>query len=46
MAIDPFYFGESKISTHDFLYSILVAAVGERPLDSNKSGRGNCTLDS
>ena len=32
MAIDPFYFGESKISTHDFLYSILVAAVGERPL--------------
>lgn len=32
LAIDPFYFGESKISTHAFLYAILVAAVGERPL--------------
>jgi len=32
LAIDPFYFGESKIRTHDFLFAILVAAVGERPL--------------
>ena len=32
LAIDPFYFGESTISTHAFLYAILVAAVGERPL--------------
>ncbi len=32
LALDPFYFGESKIRTHDFLYAILVAAVGERPL--------------
>ncbi len=32
MAVDPFYRGESKISSHDFLFALLVAAVGERPL--------------
>lgn len=32
LAIDPFYFGESKIRSHDFLFALLVAAVGERPL--------------
>ena len=32
LALDPFFFGESKIRTHDFLFAILVAAVGERPL--------------
>jgi hypothetical protein len=32
LAFDPFYFGESKIRTHDFLFAILVGAVGERPL--------------
>lgn len=32
LALDPFYFGESKISQRDFLYGLLVAAVGERPL--------------
>jgi hypothetical protein len=32
IAIDPFYFGESKIETEDFLFAILIAAVGERPL--------------
>jgi hypothetical protein len=32
VAVDPFYFGESKITTEDFLFAILVAAVGERPL--------------
>ncbi len=32
IALDPFYFGESKIETEDFLFAILVAAVGERPL--------------
>ncbi|MCA9055257.1 MAG: hypothetical protein KDA75_15560, partial [Planctomycetaceae bacterium] len=31
-AIDPFYFGESHIPQRDFLYGLLVAAVGERPL--------------
>jgi len=32
VAIDFFYHGESKISSHDFLFALLVAAVGERPL--------------
>lgn len=32
LAIDPFYFGESKIDGRDFLYAILVSGVGERPL--------------
>jgi dienelactone hydrolase len=32
LAVDPFYFGESRIATRDFLYALLVAAVGERPL--------------
>jgi hypothetical protein len=32
LAVDPFYFGESKISKRDFLYGLLVSSVGERPL--------------
>ena len=32
LAIDPFYFGESKIAQRDFLYALLVAAVGDRSL--------------
>jgi len=32
VAVDPFYFGESKIRERDFLYALLVAAVGDRPL--------------
>ncbi len=32
LAVDPFYFGESKIASHDNLFALLVAAVGERPL--------------
>jgi len=32
LAVDPFYFGESKIRERDFLYALLVAAVGDRPL--------------
>lgn len=32
IAIDPFYYGESKISERDMLYGLLVSAVGERPL--------------
>jgi hypothetical protein len=32
LAIDPFYFGESKIAQRDFLFALLAAAVGERPL--------------
>ncbi|MBI3854500.1 MAG: hypothetical protein HY293_02285 [Planctomycetes bacterium] len=32
IAIDPFYYGESKIASHGFLFAITAAAVGERPL--------------
>jgi hypothetical protein len=32
LAVDPFYFGESKIAQRDFLFALLVAAVGDRPL--------------
>ncbi|QDU38301.1 Acetyl xylan esterase (AXE1) [Maioricimonas rarisocia] len=32
VAVDPFYFGESTIPSRDFLYALLVACVGERPL--------------
>ncbi|NLF71576.1 MAG: acetylxylan esterase [Candidatus Anammoximicrobium sp.] len=32
LAVDPFYFGESKIRQSDWLFALLVAAVGDRPL--------------
>ena len=32
LAVDPFYLGESKISQRDFLYALLVAGVGSRPV--------------
>ncbi len=32
IALDPFYFGESHIEPKDWLWSILIAALGERPL--------------
>jgi len=32
VAIDPFYFGESKIKSRDVLFALLVASVGQRPL--------------
>ncbi|MEX2176469.1 MAG: family 16 glycoside hydrolase [Pirellulaceae bacterium] len=32
VAIDPFYLGESKIKSRDFLFALLVSSVGERPL--------------
>jgi dienelactone hydrolase len=32
LAVDPFYFGESKIEQRDQLFALLVAAVGDRPL--------------
>jgi len=32
LAIDPFFFGESKIPSRDFLFGLLVASAGERPL--------------
>lgn len=32
VAIDPFYFGESKIGKRDFLLAMLIACLGQRPL--------------
>ena len=32
LAVDPFYFGESKITEKDFLFALLVSGVGDRPL--------------
>lgn len=32
VAVDPFYFGESKIDSHGYLFALLMATVGERPL--------------
>jgi hypothetical protein len=32
VAVDPFFFGESKIEKRDYLFALLVASVGERPL--------------
>jgi dienelactone hydrolase len=32
LAVDPFYFGESRIARSDYLYAILAACVGDRPL--------------
>ena len=37
LAVDPFYFGESKIKERDFLYALLVAATGDRPLGLQSS---------
>lgn len=37
IAVDPFYFGESKIKERDFLYALQVATVGERPLGIQSS---------
>lgn len=32
LAVDPFYFGEAKIASRDYLFALLLATVGERPL--------------
>lgn len=37
LVVDPFYFGESKITQRDFLFGLLVAAVGERPIGIQSS---------
>lgn len=31
-AVDPFYFGESALGRRDYLFGLLVASLGERPL--------------
>jgi dienelactone hydrolase len=38
VALDPFYFGEAKIARQDFLFALLVAGVGERPLGLQAGG--------
>lgn len=37
LAMDPFYFGESKIAERDFLFALLVSSIGERPLGIQSS---------
>jgi dienelactone hydrolase len=32
LAVDPFYFGESRIDKHDWLFALLVASIGDRAL--------------
>ncbi len=32
LAVDPFYLGESKIAKSDYLFALLLASVGDRPL--------------
>ncbi len=32
LLLDPFYIGESKIAERDYLYALLLAAIGDRPL--------------
>src|SRR6185437_13111914 len=32
LAVDLFYFGESKVAQKDFLFALLLACVGDRPL--------------
>ena len=32
LAVDPFYVGEAKIGERDYLFALLLAAVGDRPL--------------
>jgi hypothetical protein len=40
VAVDPYYFGESKIKSRDFLFALLVSSVGERPLGVQSSQIG------
>jgi hypothetical protein len=32
LAVDPFYFGGSRLAQHDYLFALLVSACGDRPL--------------
>ncbi len=40
VAVDPFYFGESRIAQKDYLFALLVAAIGDRPLGLQASQLG------
>jgi len=37
IAFDPFYLGECKIAERDFLFALLVSAIGDRPLGLQSS---------
>lgn len=37
LAVDPFYFGESKVESRAYLFALLVSTVGERPLGVQSS---------
>lgn len=32
IAVDPFYFGESKIARRDYLFALLISSIGGRPI--------------
>jgi hypothetical protein len=32
VTVDPFYYGESKVADHDYLFALMLNTVGERPL--------------
>ena len=40
LAVDPFYFGESKISKRDFLFALLISSIGDRPIGIQASQIG------
>ncbi len=40
IAVDPFYFGESRIAKRDFLFALLISSVGDRPLGIQASQIG------
>ncbi|MBM3876221.1 MAG: hypothetical protein FJ386_05820 [Verrucomicrobia bacterium] len=40
VAVDPYYFGESKIASRDWLFSLLLASVGDRPVGLQASQVG------
>jgi hypothetical protein len=37
VAVDPFYCGEARVNDHDYLFALLVASVGERPVGVQSS---------
>jgi hypothetical protein len=37
VAVDPFYCGEARVNERDYLFALLVASVGERPLGIQSS---------
>jgi hypothetical protein len=38
VAVDPFYFGEAKPSERDYLWALMIATVGERPIGVQVGG--------